>query len=592
MVFTTRVLYGTSGPDILTDINDNGSTYIHGLGSDDIIYGLGGYDVLDGGSGLDELRGGADNDDYILNDATLINSSYTWDTVIENANEGFDTVYASADVGRYTYQLGANVESLFATGVSVFRLWGNELANGLYGNVADNVIAGYTGNDQLDGRAGFDELSGGADNDNYILNDATLINGSYIWDTVIENADEGLDTVIASADVGRYTYQLGANVENLIATGVSVFRLWGNEINNYLEGNTADNVIAGYAGNDLLAGMNGFDQLTGGTGDDTYTLTAYDGQQWDTVIENANEGIDTVYIKSTNSFLLSYTLPDNVENLISDSASLTQLLGSGLNNSLTGDFIVNAIYGYAGNDELNGGNNLDGLYGGLNNDVYILNDATLIHGSYTWDSVIENADEGTDTVYASANVGLYTYELRANVENLVATGNSVFRLWGNILNNRLTGNNAANVIASYAGRDTLVGKGGNDTLTGGADKDILTGGAGGDRFDYKTLTDSLLSRFDVIKDFNATVGNDLFLVTTARSGFSDVGTVATLDRSGIAAKLTTTDFAANGAAQFTFGTRSFVAINNETAGFNTTTDSIIEITGLVGSLSLDNFVIA
>jgi hypothetical protein len=65
--------------------------------------------------------------------------------------------------------------------------------------------------------------------------------------------------------------------------------------------------------------------------------------------------------------------------------------------------------------------------------------------------------------------------------------------------------------------------------------------------------------------------------------------VATLDTAGIAAKLTNTVFTANSAAQFTFGSRTFVAINNATAGFSATTDAIIEVTGLTGTLGISNF---
>ncbi|MDD1433805.1 hypothetical protein MEO42_22450, partial [Dolichospermum sp. ST_sed6] len=54
-------------------------------------------------------------------------------------------------------------------------------------------------------------------------------------------------------------------------------------------------------------------------------------------------------------------------------------------------------------------------------------------------------------------------------------------------------------------------------------------------------------------------------------------------------KLTTVNFGANAAAQFTFGSRTFVAINDATAGFSATTDAIIEVTGLTGTLSLTNF---
>ncbi|MFM6282719.1 MAG: bluetail domain-containing putative surface protein, partial [Dolichospermum sp.] len=174
----------------------------------------------------------------------------------------------------------------------------------------------------------------------------------------------------------------------------------------------------------------------------------------------------------------------------------------------------------------------------------------------------------TDTLSAAATTTLPT-----NVENLTLTGTTAINGTGNAGNNVITGN------------------AGNNTLTGGVGKDTLIGGLGVDRFDYRTLADSVFSNFDVITGFNATTGNDLFLVSTARSGFSNAGSVATLDTAGIAARLTNSVFTANSAAQFTFGTRSFVAINDGTAGFSATTDAIIEVTGLTGTLELNNFTI-
>jgi hypothetical protein len=79
-------------------------------------------------------------------------------------------------------------------------------------------------------------------------------------------------------------------------------------------------------------------------------------------------------------------------------------------------------------------------------------------------------------------------------------------------------------------------------------------------------------------------------VTTARSGFINAGAIATLDAIGISTQLTPANFAANAAAQFTFGTLTFVAINDAAAGFNATTDALIEVTGLTGTLSIANFV--
>ena len=221
-----------------------------------------------------------------------------------------------------------------------------------------------------------------------------------------------------------------------------------------------------------------------------------------------------------------------------------------------------------------------------------------------------NAQLGTATVTTTITdtfVTAATTTLATNVENLTLTGAAAINGTGNAGNNVLIGNSANNTLTGNVGNDTLNGGAGNDTLNGGANNDILFGGAGNDiltgglqkdtltgglgvdRFDYRVLTDSLLSDFDVVSDFNATSGNDLFLVTTARTGFFDVGSVATLDTAGVAAKLTAAAFTVNSAAQFTFGSRTFVAINNATAGFSATTDAIIEVTGLTGTLGLSNF---
>ncbi|WP_137906787.1 calcium-binding protein, partial [Dolichospermum planctonicum] len=253
----------------------------------------------------------------------------------------------------------------------------------------------------------------------------------------------------------------------------------------------------------------------------------------------------------------------NVENLTLTGTAAINGTGNAANNVITGN---------GANNSLDGGAGTDTLIGGTGDDIYIVDSTT--------DTITESANEGTDTIQASVT---YTI-VAANVENLTLTGTTAINGTGNAANNVITGNSANN---------TLDGGAGNDILTGGLGKDTLTGGLGVDRFDYRTLADSLFGNFDVITDFNANAGNDLFLVTTTNSGFSNAGTVTTLDATGIAAQLTTTAFTANSAAQFTFGTgtntRTFVAINDATAGFNATTDAIIEVTGLTGTLTVNNF---
>ncbi|MFN6217628.1 MAG: bluetail domain-containing putative surface protein, partial [Aphanizomenon sp.] len=283
--------------------------------------------------------------------------------------------------------------------------------------------------------------------------------------------------------------------------------------------------------------------------DETFTLTLSSPT-------NASLGaLTTVTTTITDTLTASVTttLPANVENLT--------LTGAAAING-TGNSGNNVIIGNTGNNILNGGLGTDTLIGGLGNDIYVVDSAT--------DTITELTNGGTDTIQSSVT---YTIAALVNVENLTLTGIAAINGTGN------TGNNV------------IIGNGANNILTGGTGKDTLTGWLGVDRFDYLTLTDSLLSNFDVVTDFNALAGNDLFLVSTARSVFSDVGSVATLDAPVIADKLTNPFSIANSAARFTFGARTFVAINDDTAGFSATTDAIIEVTGLTGTLGLNNFTI-
>ncbi|MCK9911621.1 hypothetical protein MXD81_20875, partial [Microbacteriaceae bacterium K1510] len=82
------------------------------------------------------------------------------DTVIENANQGTDTVLSGV-----TYTIGANVENLTLTGASNINGTGNTLDNALIGNSGNNVLDGGTGNDTLTGGLGNDTLTGGSGDD-------------------------------------------------------------------------------------------------------------------------------------------------------------------------------------------------------------------------------------------------------------------------------------------------------------------------------------------------------------------------------------------------------------------------------------------
>jgi Ca2+-binding RTX toxin-like protein len=465
-------LFGESGWDVL--FGQEGDDELYGMDGNDMLDGAEGNDLLAGGAGDDSMEGGAGDDSYEVDSAG--------DAVVETSGGGHDTVIASI-----TYSLGAEVEDLRLVGEAAINGTGNAADNLLVGNDRANTLAGLAGNDALDGGLGGDTMIGGMGDDTYYVESSsdvvveatgegtdtvrsrvsraleanvenlTLIGSAAIdgtgnvlhnvivgnisanvldggaggdlmrggrgddtyivddaADVVVEQPGEGTDTVIASV-----SYGLSANVENLVLTGNAV-QGTGNELGNVITGNALGNVLDGGAGGDTLAG---------GAGDDAYVVEDAN----DLVVENAGEGSDTVRAS------IDQTLAANVENLVLTGGAV-QGTGNELGNVIAGNALGNVLDGGAGGDT---------LAGGAGDDTYVVEDAS--------DLVVENADEGSDTVRASIDQAL-----AANVENLVLTGGAV-QGTGNALDNTLTGNAGNNVLDGGAGGDRMVGGTGDDT---------------------------------------------------------------------------------------------------------------------------------
>jgi len=178
------------------------------------------------------------------------------------------------------------------------------------------------------------------------------------------------------------------------------------------------------------------------------------------------------------------------------------------------------LYGSAGDDTLNGGNDNDLLDGGLGADTMAggLGDDTFVVDN-AGDLYIEvSPSGGIDTVQSSI-----TRNLTANVENLTLTAAAAITGYGNILNNAITGNGAANSLYGFDGNDTLDGGAGADTMFGANGNDIYVVDDAGDVFIEVSAgggTDLVLT--SVTRNLTANIEN---LVLTGGGSITGYGNV-------------------------------------------------------------------
>ncbi|RVT80648.1 hypothetical protein DXV76_21040, partial [Rhodobacteraceae bacterium CCMM004] len=269
-----------------------------------------------------------------------------------------------------------------------------------------------------------------------------------------------------------------------------------------------DEILRGFAGDDILDGGWGDDTMYGGTGNDYYVVD----RVGDVVSEAGGGGIDLV-----RSYV-SYTLPDDVENIILWDTANINATGNAMDNRINGNRGDNllrglggkdTIIGDAGNDTVEGGDGEDQLFGGTGADSVSGGadadrlfgedgDDTLDGGSgndtleggagtdrliggpgddqyvieSAGDTAIEKANEGTDTVRAAVS---YDPGATNHIEVINTTdqsGTAPIDLWGT---------DGANVIRGNDGVNTLTGRGGNDEIYGAGGADQIDGDSGNDR---------------------------------------------------------------------------------------------------------------
>ncbi len=560
--FSTTTIVGTN---VVIDAADGNDSVVGSSGNDRILTGAG-NDTFNGAAGSDTYEvsgsqaGGFGGFDTYADAGT---GSGEVDRIMAAAGT------AAVDIGLSGFSSTSRIEVIDATTTTgTVRLLGDGNANNFNFSAVNllgtnllidlgggnDTVVGSAGNNRILGGTGTDSLNGAGGADTYVVS-GTLANNFGGYDIYADSGNGAgeVDRIVAATgsdavDIGLTSFSASASRIEMIdaTTTTGLVRLLGTTAANSFNFSGVSLVGANLsidlgAGNDTFIGSTGSDRVLAGTGTDSL---------------NGAGGADT--------YVVSGTLANNF-----------------------GGYDIYA-------DSGNGAGELDRIVVAAGSDAV---DIGLTGFSATTGIEVIDGTATTGTVRlvgnsAANNFNFSTTSINgANVLIDAAEGNDT-----------VTGSNGSDRILGGLGNDSLNGGGGNDTLQSGSGLDTLTGGGGADRFDYTTLSDGLMVvsatsvlQFERISDF--VIGQDLIDVATSppTNGFKTFGVQSSLTSGSIAALLNSSNFVANGAATFGFGSRTFLALNNADAGFSSASDAVLEITGFTyasgfSSLSQISFV--
>ena len=459
---------GTAAADTIQGDNDP-NRLVGNDGADTLRGGFGG-DRLEGGGGDDRLYGEAGDDVLVGGDSTSGGSPITgYDRL--DGGAGVDTasyVDASAAVTVDLSLVGPQNTSGAGNDwlIDIENLIGSNFSDTLTGNNSNNVLDGGGGA----GGDSDDLMIGLGGDDTYIIDD---VSGALATqrDRVVEAVGGGNDTLMGSVaiDLNSVAF-VGQEIENIVLIGDGNFAATGNDLDNRITGNSGNNLIDGGLGNDIVV-------LTGQL---TNTSFTYNNAQADLRV-NVGQGTDRLHnIEGLEIDGVVYNL---IEGGTNDANTLNGTNGDDILAGVNG---ADTLIGGDGNDILVGGNGADSMTGGAGNDVYFVNDVTGPPANR--DQIFEGAGPagGIDTVHifdTNETNTITSYDmatLAANVENLVAVGDTARTIAGNGENNDITTGSGNDVISGAAGNDILRGGAGDDELDGGEGDDDLIGGEGDD----------------------------------------------------------------------------------------------------------------
>jgi Ca2+-binding RTX toxin-like protein len=502
---------GTMQDDILLG-GDNGELF-YGQAGDDSINGKSGADILFGGDGEDYIQGGTGNDIIDGGDGNDSIFAEKGDDII-TGGAGDDSIFGGTDDDNKDWD-GLSYATA-ATGVTIDlnqrRVTGADTGTDNYreieyviGSMGDDTILGSSNIDHYLYVGGFDDYQGNGNRD---LVSFELVNFSVKVDLSVSDGARTAD--------GTET-PTGSGLRQLMTLD-SVNRAIGSRFDDHLIGDNFDNRLYGGAGNDLIDGggvdSNTDDHLYGGEGQDTLLgVIGIDGTFASENIYDGGSGDDSIdFTNYGQAVTFSLFNGDGNDTIV----GIERLIGSGGDDFLKGNDAANVLNGGLGNDDLRAGTGndlflytggIDTIRGGADSDTM-----DMTGFGFAVDITLSDADNAvTSGLTGSWDTGTSRVLVTLpdlDVENAIGTD----------FDDRLRGDDAANLLAGGKGDDVVFGSGGDDVIAYGGGSDIWNGGTGRDTASFATQVDPVIVNLDL----GIAISGDGSTVLVNLSNFEDV----------------------------------------------------------------------
>jgi Ca2+-binding RTX toxin-like protein len=401
---------------------------------------------------------------------------------------------------------------------NIENVQGSTFNDRISGDNGPNHLMGEAGNDFLSGRGGDDTIDGGVGVDivSYRFSGSTGVSFTSTFKTAgtpsstQSDGSGGTDTLISVEELEF----IGADGNDTFVGGLENNYAWGGSGNDSLAGGAGHDALRGQGGNDSLDGGEEDDFLVGGFGDDTLIggagIDRAGNYQTDSVAGGVTIDLRITAAQQTGQGLDVYS-------------GIEQLSGTPFADSFTGNDLDNWLWGSGSQissispDPVTGEftftastNNNDKLDGQGGNDLLSVGGGnhTVIGGAGV--DTLSYGENGAPEVGIKVTITAGPQNTGAGIWSLAGIEN----LSGGTLNDELTGDGGANLLAGGRGNDTLSGADGDDALYGDGQMNAdtfsegRTGGAGPIRLFEQILSSTTGLPLGGADLLNGGAGND------------------------------------------------------------------------------------